>query len=217
MAKNRAKRRWLQFRLRTLLIAVLVLSLPLSWFAVRMERARRQREAVQAIVKAGGRVFYDYQGDNTEDAFDPSAKSPNPNWVRALLGDDFLSDATAVFGDENFGDSEASNLNSLTGITGLYLENAKITDAGVEHVKGLDKLLYLELRYTEITDAGLKHLERLTNLRYLSLCNTQVTDAGVRNITRLTNLEGLDLKHTHITEDGLKKLQEALPNCKIRY
>lgn len=44
---------WFQFRLRTLLIAILVLSLPLSWFAVRMERARRQREAIAAIRKAG--------------------------------------------------------------------------------------------------------------------------------------------------------------------
>ena len=49
----RPKRRFLQFRLRTLLIAVLVLSLPLSWFAVKMERARRQREAVEVIERLG--------------------------------------------------------------------------------------------------------------------------------------------------------------------
>jgi hypothetical protein len=50
------RRRWLQFRLRTLLIAVLVLSLPLSWFAVRRERARRQRATIESL---GGRVSYD--------------------------------------------------------------------------------------------------------------------------------------------------------------
>jgi hypothetical protein len=48
------KRRWFQFGLRTLLIAFLVLSLPFSWFAVRMESTRKQREAVEAIRKAGG-------------------------------------------------------------------------------------------------------------------------------------------------------------------
>lgn len=56
------RRRWFQFRLRTLLIAALVLSLPLSWFAWRMEKAKRQREAVQAIEKLGGEAYYDWQG-----------------------------------------------------------------------------------------------------------------------------------------------------------
>jgi len=31
------------------LLAVLVISLPLSWFAVRMNKARKQRAAVEAI------------------------------------------------------------------------------------------------------------------------------------------------------------------------
>ncbi len=42
---DQKRRRWLQFRLRTLLIAILVLSLPLSWFAARMERALMGSEA----------------------------------------------------------------------------------------------------------------------------------------------------------------------------
>ena len=61
MTAQAKRRRWFQFRLRTLLTAVLVLSLPLSCFAVRMDRARRQREAVEAIKHIGGEVWYDYQ------------------------------------------------------------------------------------------------------------------------------------------------------------
>ncbi len=71
------------------------------------------------------------------------------------------------------------------------LENTQITDAGLEHLEGLTKLEGLWLNGTQVTDAGLVHLEGLTKLEYLYLWNTQITDEGV------------------------KKLQEALPNCKI--
>ena len=50
------RRRWFQFRLRTLLIAILVLSLPLSWFAWKMEKARRQKEFTERIERLGGSV-----------------------------------------------------------------------------------------------------------------------------------------------------------------
>ena len=55
------KRRWHQYSLRTLLIFVAVAAVFCSWFAVRMQRAKRQREAVEAISKAGAIVWYDYQ------------------------------------------------------------------------------------------------------------------------------------------------------------
>ena len=63
MTNDHPNRRWFQFRLRTLLIVVLVLSLPLSWFAVRMERARRQRAAVEAVSELGAIVYYDWEID----------------------------------------------------------------------------------------------------------------------------------------------------------
>jgi hypothetical protein len=55
------RRRFLQFSVRTLLVFVLLVSIGMSWFAVKMQKARRQREAVEAIVKAGRLVAYDYQ------------------------------------------------------------------------------------------------------------------------------------------------------------
>jgi len=55
------KRHWNQFSLRTLLVFVLVLSVPLGWFAMTMQRARRQREAVEGIRELYGDVSYDCQ------------------------------------------------------------------------------------------------------------------------------------------------------------
>ena len=50
------RRRWFQFRLRTLLIAILLLSLPLSWFAVRLNKVRKQELTIKEIYRLGGVV-----------------------------------------------------------------------------------------------------------------------------------------------------------------
>ena len=67
------KRRWLQFSLRTLLVFVTLSAVACSWFVVKMQQVRRQREAVKAIMEAGGWVWYDY-----EFAFDNGVPVPPP-------------------------------------------------------------------------------------------------------------------------------------------
>jgi hypothetical protein len=44
-----------------------------------------------------------------------------------------------------------------------------------------------------------------------------VTDAGLEHLKALRQLQRLDLKETKVTADGVKKLQQALPNCKIEH
>jgi len=75
----------------------------------------------------------------------------------------------------------------------VLLSDTQITDAGLEHLKGLTSLQWLDLRYTQITDTGLEHLKGLTSLQWLELNSTRVTDTGI------------------------KKLQEALPKCRIMH
>ena len=77
-------------------------------------------------------------------------------------------------------------------IATVRLTGTEVTDAHLVHLKGLTSLENLDLRYWgNLTDAGLEHLKGLTGLRVLNLSGTKVTDEGV------------------------KKLQQALPNCKI--
>ena len=65
--------------------------------------------------------------------------------------------------------------------------------------------------------AGLEYLRGLTNLEAIDLENTKVTDAGLVHLKGLTNLQSLNLRHTQVTDAGVKKLQQALPKCKIRH
>jgi len=52
-------------------------------------------------------------------------------------------------------------------------------------------------------------------LEVLRLCSAPITDAGVPHLCRLACLQYLDLHWTKVSDDGIKKLQQALPNCKI--
>ena len=159
------KRRRYQFSLRTLLVFVLLVSVGLSWLGVKMNQARKQREAVEAIVKAGGVVDYDYEMDEygrATEATEPAA----PAWLRKVFGDDLFREVTCAGLGVNAGDAE------------------------LEYVKGLTKLEYLDIFDSQVTDAGLEHLNGLTELKELMLLDTQVTDEGVKKLQQaLPNCE----------------------------
>jgi hypothetical protein len=68
--------------------------------------------------------------------------------------------------------------------SGLFLTGLPVTDAGLEHLKGLTQLQTLLLDNTAVTDAGLEHLKGLTQLKSLHLGGTKVTDAGVNELRK---------------------------------
>ena len=95
--ERQPNRRWLQFSLRSLLVFVLIVSIPCSWFAVRLRKAERQKAAVEEFGKAGGWVSYDFEppGDPSNPFF-PRGRPvpPYPAWLVKQLGIDFFSDVT---------------------------------------------------------------------------------------------------------------------------
>ena len=152
---EKKKLRWFQFSLRALLVFVLLVSIGMSWLGVKMDQARKRREAVEAIERAGGGVTYDYQSGNR------SAEPPVPKWARATFGDDFFFDVIAVWANEaDFGDDEAVYLKRLTNLSILDLSGTQVTDAGLEHLKGLTNLWQLYLSGTQVTTKGVESLRQ---------------------------------------------------------
>ena len=78
-------------------------------------------------------------------------------------------------------------------LTWVNLSNTKVSDAGLQHLKGWDSLEQLVLEDLPITDEGLKPL------------------GGVKNLTWIF------LQNTKVSAEGVKKLAKALPNCKIEW
>ena len=80
----------------------------------------------------------------------------------------------------------------------------------------ITQLQSLQLMGSKVSDAGLQHLKGLTQLQRLDLEGTQVSDAGLKDLAGLAQLQTLGLKHTKVTDEGVAKLQRALPKCKIQ-
>jgi hypothetical protein len=183
------KRRWFQFSLRALLIFTVICAVAAGWLGETIERKRKEREAVAALVKLGGNVRYDYQRE--------SGNPPGPDWLRGLLGADCFSEVDSVIFFPN--------------VTG-------VTDAALENLKPLIQLQRLELwTGKDITDAGLVNLEGLAQLQMLGLRGTQISDAGLAHLAGLKRLRSLELTGTKISQGAVTDFQKALPNCKIQY
>ena len=106
-------------------------------------------------------------------------------------------------------------LAELKSLQELNLWHAKVTDSGLVYLKELKTLKKLKLWGRKVTDSGLIHLKELKSLQTLELIQTQVTDAGLAHLKELKSLQTLNLGSTQVTDVGLRKLQKALPSCKI--
>jgi hypothetical protein len=201
----KARRRSFQFSLRTLIVVMLLASIGMSWIAVNVQRAQRRRNAVEAIVGAGGYVTYEY--DNRGEP-----EPPEPVWLRNMLGDDFFAAVNTISFATRSG---VEHLVAFPELKALILSGTRVTDADLEYVNGLTELRGLLLEGTSVTDVGLEHVKGLTQLRELDLSSTQVTDAGLEHLKRFSNLRQLNLDGTRVTPDGIVKLKKSLPTCSI--
>ena len=91
------------------------------------------------------------------------------------------------------------------------------------YLKDVPRITEIVVTSAGSSDAGLVHVGRLGQLEFLALANAPtgtpnaVTDAGLVHLEGLTNLERLILYRSKVTEEGVKRLQQALPNCRISF
>ena len=224
----RPRLRWYQYRLRTLLLFVLLVNIGMSAVATRMQKARRQRDAVAAIEKSGGSVWYDHEVDESGSPLLPGHRPPPwPSWLRTLFGDDFFRTVVTAYveSDAEFeslkqldqlqhlscGDSVTNaglaRLKELRHLRNLDLIGDDSVAAGLEHITALTQLEELNLSNTDVGDAELERLKGMAQLRYLGLVGTRITDAGLRHLEGLTRLEDLTLNKTQIGDAGVQHLK----------
>ncbi len=192
--RPKRKRRWFQFSLRTLLIVIAIVAIPCAWLGSRIERKRKEREAVAAVEALGGYVWYDYQAAAPGGPPWASPAEPyGPAWLRSFLRDDFFSE-----------------------VTGVSLQDANVSDADLVNLKGLSYLESLNLvDRISITDAGLINIRGLAQLKMLDLQRTNVSDVGVANLKGLGRLKTMYLFGTKVTAAGVNEVRKMLPNCEI--
>jgi hypothetical protein len=205
-----------RFRLRTLLIAVTLLSV---WLGFHVRRTERQRTSAAAIKEFGGWIRYDFQfpsGEFNHDDFDPKARSPIPIWLLDRLGFDFFHDVVQVnlnysedggTREENHNPSDGAlaHLEGFPNLRILLLSDTQASDSSLRYLAGLKKLERLYMwDVSHVSDDGVAHLRRLNNLRYIHLSSSLITDKSLAIFAEMPKLEGLSLQFNQFSDEGLK-------------
>ena len=209
-------RRHLRVSLKTMMVLVVILAVPLAW---GVNKAREQRRAVAAVQKYGGWVHYDYEfvGGKLTPGQEPWA----PRWMRSLLGDEFFQEiayVSLVYDSTGGKRREITNfapcddifaqLAGQSGIKQLLLQRTQATDRGLEHVgrmTGLEALYIWDA--ASITDAGVAHLAGLKNLQKIHIDNSQITDQSLVLLSSLPKIEELSLQSGHFSDEGFLHLK----------
>ena len=98
----------------------------------------------------------------------------------------------------------------------VYVNGADLTDVGLVVVPtATHEVQMLDLSNSMVTDAGVEHLKGLAELEWLDLSSTNVTNSALEHLKGLHTLQQLNLRNTKVTDEGVKKLQQELPKCKI--
>src|SRR5687768_9282332 len=174
-SRPRSGRHSLRFSLRSLLVLTTILSV---WLGVKVNQARRQKEAVAAIRELGALVHYEHQKHTSiPHVYDPAKELNVPNWLRELTGDDFFRTVVHVHFLRPVTDKDLVHLAALSRIERLVLtDNQKaVTDAGMAHLPRPDRLIHFAAYGTSLGDDFMRRLAGSNHLEILGLDAARVT------------------------------------------
>jgi hypothetical protein len=172
-------------------LLLFIASIGLSWCAVKIQEADRQRKAVETIRASGGWVTY-------EDGLLSSR-------LGKMFGEDYFAHIEGV---KVLGEADLECLKDLPRLHKVNLDGARVSNEALRHLEGLNRLQWLSLANTHVGDEGLEHIKDLIELRDVKLNNTKVTDAGLGKLVGLRRLWRLELDDTQVTDNGLDHLKE---------
>lgn len=209
---TKPRRRWVQFSLRTLFLLVClvcVLAAAVSYF---MWQGRKQQMAVDAILQAGGNVYYDYQMDEQysepNTLADAQPADPWPPWIESFLGHDTLYSVAAVdfSTPDELGEEAFTALGALRGVKFLFLSSPSVSDDSLRHLAHWHSLETLILRCHNVHGDTLDFLENNPNLQTVEVTSCVISRHGLECIAKVTGLRSLTV--TLGSDDDLNYLPQ---------
>lgn len=179
-----AKKYRLKFTLKTLLLVMTVFGV---WLGSKVQRANKQRLAVEQIEQLGGNVVYSYELIDAYSWKRSNKPMPGPKWLRNLIGDDYF--VRVAYVKQPRGHGEASYLSSLPDIERIDLQSTPITDDDLVHLRDMRNLKSLHCSDSQIKGPGLKHLSNCKDLRSLDLRHTQEEEVELTHLEALQKLK----------------------------
>jgi hypothetical protein len=106
-------------------------------------------------------------------------------------------------------DQGMQELKGLTGITDLNLRFAEyVTDEGISAIKNWKTLKRLTLHGTKASDTSLEHIQNIASLEWLDAGSIMLTDVGLERLTLLPNLKALTIGGNELGDAGLQALRQ---------
>jgi Leucine-rich repeat (LRR) protein len=192
----------LRFGLRTLLVLIVLVSIPCALFGQRFRAAyltsRLTRLASSDDIHIVAEWRYSRWGMQRE-------------WEwRDLFDADLQLLHYLKLEGEHIRDQDVSTIGVQDHLIYLVLANTSVTDQTVRRLRSCSKLGTLSLYgCKEVNGEGFEGLTHLPSLASIELTRTGITDASLLHVARIPNLFDLDLGHTQITDHGVSGLKVA--------
>jgi hypothetical protein len=205
-----------RFGLKTVFIAVAVLSVCLAHFVIRARDIHFLRTHIRAL---GGAVTFTHEVDAYGNIL-PTARHPLPQVIRELIGDDFGVSPFAIECDsEQVAGHDLDFLKECRcagEIKRISLSNTHVGDDAVDSLASARNLRWLEVANTIITNEGVRRMVRMQKLEFLDLTGTQIDDSAVDYFSQFQSLRFLIIGNTAFTSVGVTRLRELLPTCDVK-
>lgn len=220
-----------RFSLRTFLLFTTVLSI---WLGLKIGRDIRLQQAIATVTSIGGHLkihdrspdfpwglwanryeldFYGVSKPLPETVFNHLGTFAPSNLCDLELGNTGITDESLKYVG-HLGDLEYLSLANETYLSGEKIPGKpqnRITDAGLQEIRGLTELIRIQLGGTDVTDEGLKCLSGMRRLRCIYLEGTRITGTGFDQLRSLKDLVVLELNGCPISSDGYAELS-IMPN-----
>jgi hypothetical protein len=192
------RRRCLRFRLRTLLILVAIVAIPLAWIGYERRQSELERQCVE---KRLGVAFEQFEFGGPFDSWELRKFREPQGWWRELARQTLGERVLEVGGmkAELVDLAPLGELNSLQSLSLVYATLDESPVSGFEDVRFV--------RQNKLSD--LSPLSKLKTLQELTVLNAQVNDLAP--LAKLAQLQRLSIGGTPVSElaplAGLKKLR----------
>ena len=195
-----------QFSIRSLLVCVLLLALPIGCVSILAVKAKRQRAAVSSLRASNVVVRYDSGMSADRDLGTTVA-----NCLQRHFGPDFVSRvATVRYPPGNLPRCRLAPVRAFWGprnllLSGTSLRDSDVSPHGMQHVETLDA------SYTDVTDALIRELATHSTLRDLDVSGTAVTNASHEYLAGIPLLRRVVLRDTRVSSRAVESLRAARP------
>ena len=207
-------RRRFQLGMKSMLVIVTIFAIIFGLFGASAYQARKQRAVVQAILRDGGRVQYDFTEPGRSSWIVTRSGLLAPKWMKKWLGDDMFGQITSAYLGPKTNSDLIPRL-KMKGLTALTLNRRRSIDENMaRNLGGLPQLESLNVGFTPFDDDDLKEIRKL-RLTYLNLNRTYVTTNGLKHLHEMKTLRNLDLLNLNLMDRDVQILRKKLPHTKL--